>query len=479
MIRRTKENLPPRPIALWIVCLSALAVGARNFELGGIGVDGPMYALMARGIARTGDWFVLNGTVPAFMPFADHPHLGIWLLGLVFHVLPAADWSARIVGIGFYVGFLGLFFHFLRKAMGIRRAVIGTLVLWSFYRFSNYFSHVCLDPGALFFGFGAIVFLYQGLTEKRRALCIMSGVFISASAMVKGLMVLGFLPALAYVLWLSWSQNREKGNAWFWRTGAFAFSAVAVLGVYLLLVEWNAPGLTRTYWANQWQNRFSQTWNWSLLFGWRFWGSLARDTHYLLFVALGLAIYKRPKALGWVPWILLGSFALIYAPADRVGIHYWVALLPWVSWAFVDAIPEVGKKWLPLDVMKASGALALVLLFLIQFFPFRVHGKEDAELPVIQSLVKSGRIQQMVLDMRPDALDFTFLDKYTWYADVPIQTVVGAQAIAKPKPRTGYLLFFGLPTLEKEVLAAGWCLEQRWADRALFVDCPRYASYGR
>jgi 4-amino-4-deoxy-L-arabinose transferase-like glycosyltransferase len=92
-------------ISIWILTLAMLSVGARNFELG-LSMDAPLYATIARNIARHGDWFRLATTIPEFHPFAEHPHLGFWLLALVFKVLPIADWSARVAGHVFYVAFL-------------------------------------------------------------------------------------------------------------------------------------------------------------------------------------------------------------------------------------------------------------------------------------------------------------------------------------------------------------------------------------
>lgn len=88
---------------------SFLSVGARNFEEG-MSIDGPLYAAISREIARSGEWFRLDARVPDFLPYNEHPHFAFWAQALIFKFLPAADWSARILGHLCYVLFLGLFF---------------------------------------------------------------------------------------------------------------------------------------------------------------------------------------------------------------------------------------------------------------------------------------------------------------------------------------------------------------------------------
>src|SRR4051794_15500901 len=131
--------LRPRSVWLWILALASLSVGARNFELG-LSMDAPLYATIARGIARSHHWFRLTTDIPEFHPFAEHPHFGFWVLAVFFRLLPIGDWSARIPGHLCYVGFLAMFFFAMRRHAGQRVAVLGVVLLWSWYLFSNIFS---------------------------------------------------------------------------------------------------------------------------------------------------------------------------------------------------------------------------------------------------------------------------------------------------------------------------------------------------
>ncbi len=455
---------------IWIFCLAALAVAAKNFELGGLGVDGPHYALVAREAARSGDWLFLRGTVPEFVPVSHYPHLGIWLLASVFKVFPPADWSARLVGIGFYIAFLLLFFRFLKKAASLTTAVWAVLILWTFDRFSNFFSNVYLDPALLFFGSSALFFLWEGLSTSRRSLCALAGICLAFAAMTKGVVVAGFGPAIAWIAWLALrdAKNRLETAE---RFTFFLSSAALSFAAYCVLLHLNVPGVIGAYWANQWTHRFSKVFDWGRVISWRFWGSLLRDSHYLLLVPLACLFWKRPRGVHWVPWICLASFALLYAPVDRVGVQYWVLLLPWVAWAFADAV----SPWAPCrpeTAMKFTGALSLVLVCVLQLAPIRVHGHLDPELPHLQARVASGEIDQVILDMTPEALDFTRKDHYYWYADRPVATVEYKDPVPVAKPGGLYILHSPRADRLAALRRAGWCPDAFFPHRVLLLPCP-------
>jgi 4-amino-4-deoxy-L-arabinose transferase-like glycosyltransferase len=460
--------------AYWILSLSVLAVACKNFEVGGLSVDGPLYALAARTAARTGEWFYLQGTVPYYIPFSDHPHLGIWFIALVFKFFPAADWSARIPGILFYFGFLFCFFRFLLRTVSKQVAVTAVLILWSFDRFSTYFSRPYLDAGTLFFGANAIFLLYLGLKEKNRSLSTLGGVSLALSFMTKGLTALGFLPALAWVGFTAWKESRDNRRFIFRAIAFFAIAFALVLGSYLGLVLWNVPEMIHKYWQNQWTNRFRITWDWRLLWNSVFWLRLSRESHFLLFPTMVLALLRRPKGIHWTPWVLFASFVVLYAPADRVGLQYWVMLLPWLAWGLASALPA--WKGNSEKLMKGTAVFAWTLFVCVQLVPLRIHGNEEREVTVLQERVRSGRVRRLVLDIRPEPMNFTYKDKYTWYADVPLEMVYLGIAVPPPSKASGYLLYNASEDRIREVADRGWCLDEVAKDRALFLECPRFPA---
>ena len=245
----------------WILSLAMVSVGLRNFEPG-LSIDGPLYASIARNIARTGEWFRMSGGVPDFQPFAEHPHLGFWIQALFFKILPAQDWSARVMGHVFYVSFLWIFFREIRNRVNERAAVIAILCLWSWSVFSNFFSNFYLDPGALFFGLLFLVFLAKSLevSAYKRSLVFaaLSGFFLAASAMTKGLTILGFGPcAAALVIGLGFQKYSRRALT---ACLCLASASLVVLS-YIYAVRHSAvPNFFDIYWSRQMTGRFSHSW---------------------------------------------------------------------------------------------------------------------------------------------------------------------------------------------------------------------------
>ncbi len=135
-----QRGIQSQKLFYWVLALACCAVGIKNFEIG-LKIDGLLYSAISRTIARTGEWFLLSANTSDFQPFAEHPHLGFWTQALVFKLLPAADWSARIPGHLYYVAFLFLFFRFVEKvSQSTKQATLACLILWSFGSFSNFFS---------------------------------------------------------------------------------------------------------------------------------------------------------------------------------------------------------------------------------------------------------------------------------------------------------------------------------------------------
>ena len=128
-----------REIFLWLVILSFVSVGLRNFEEG-LSSDAPFYATVARNIVKSGDWLRMSTSVPGFDPYyVEHPHLGYWVLAGVFKFLPISDWAARVPGHIFYVLFLFVYFLWIRKRFSEKTAFWSVILLWSFYRFFQLF----------------------------------------------------------------------------------------------------------------------------------------------------------------------------------------------------------------------------------------------------------------------------------------------------------------------------------------------------
>jgi len=340
--------------------------------------------------------------------------------------------------------------------------VVGVLALWVTYRFSNFFSNVYLDPGLAFFGTASLLLLHQG-----RALG--AGACLALSVMVKGMAAAGFVPALVFSLFFGSAPRDWKRGL---RQGAlFTLAFALVLGAYLWLVESQVPGLVAKYWTRQWTNRFARTSDWSLLFGWRYWGGLLRDCHGFWLVGLIAFAWKRPRGVEWVPWILIASFSALYAPLDRVGNQYWVVILPWTAWVFAWALVSPRGQWGVLPWVRGSTVLALTLLVVAHLAPVRIHGPDAPEVTHLQRRLATGPAQRLVLDMAPQPTDFTRMDFYVWYADAPVTDLGGDTAVPPATVEALYLLHSYTEARAAELKRAGWCKDERFGERSFWRAC--------
>ncbi len=462
---------------LWIVCLACLSVGARNFETG-IAVDANTYGLLARAIARSGEWFYLPGSTAEFAPFAEHPHLGIWLVALVFKVLPAADWSGRIVGHFFYVAFLWVFFLHIRREQDEKTAVGTVLLLWIWARFSNFFSNIYLDPGCLFFGFAAIPLIGLAFRRRQPGWAALAGVSLALSAMTKGMTVLGFFPAVAFVVLSQRNSGVEpySRDAWELRIRSIAALLVGLVGVLALydlaIQKSQAPNFLEIYFRRQWTGRFAHSWDWWNVLRAPFWKALLQDSLYTLPLALGAWPDRGKRFSYWVPWILLLTFACMYAPAGRYSLNYWVTVLPWVAW-LVSAGVFARLAWSPLAAAKWTGRFAIAAVVIIQYLPVRTHGSPLAgELVEIERLRQNGRAARVLVDFHPHPVDFTFKDSYAWNTDLPTSHLESQQPVPAATAGTVLVPIHPSTARDTELRANGWCLLGQFGWRLLWTACP-------
>lgn len=398
------------------------------------------------------------GTTPEFDPFAEHPHLGIWLVALVFKVLPPADWSGRIAGHLFYIGFLFSFFYFVRKKSAEQVAVTAVLLLWIWARFSNFFSNIYLDPFCLFFGFGSLVLLDEAFTRKEFSSLLggLAGMSVALSAMSKGLTVLGFGPAIAWVAIAAFRGSEVR--KWLKILALYFAACAIVLGAYYLAVRRSTvPDFFQIYFSRQWSSRFSQDWDWARLVIPSYWKALYHDTGAILLASFVGLFYPKVRRTLVLPLLLFSTFVLMYAPTNRYGSNYWITVLPWVAWLAAAGICAVWGKWNTAGVVKWTSRFALFAVILIQYIPVRTHGaRPPQELETIALLKKAGRAEKILVDLAPHSVDFTVTDNFFWYGDLPTGYLEKDQAIPRPKAGEVLVLYNGGEARAQEARRAGW-----------------------
>ncbi|MBS1983736.1 MAG: glycosyltransferase family 39 protein [Bdellovibrionales bacterium] len=475
MTEKRIRNLSPSDVWLWIFCLACLAVGARNFEPG-MTIDAPLYASIARNIVRTHEWFRLDGGIPDFQPFAEHPHLGFWLEALVFKVLPAADWSARIPGHCFYVLFLGLIFFFVRKLSGEKTAVFTVLLLWLWGRFANFFSTFYLDPGALCFGFGALVALYTAIEKNSARWAALAGLALALCTLQKGLTVLGFGPACALAVLLhprplTWARRFSLASI-------ALLTALSLVGFYAwILSRSSVPNFLSIYWERQMTHRFAGLWSFAGVWHSDFWQQLQRDT--LLLPLAFVAIFFVGRGLSvTLPLTLFFSFAAMYAPTHRVGSQYSLMILPWVAWLVATVLAAIPGHFVTnASWIKYSGRLALLATFVVQYIPFRTHTYEPGPaLLELRALRDHNGVTTAQLDT--ERLDQNFITScpLAWYADVRVEYPnPDTTDVPIATADTAYLVASSPRRIAKEpsLRQRGWCLHRDYGRDSIWLACTK------
>jgi 4-amino-4-deoxy-L-arabinose transferase-like glycosyltransferase len=452
---------------LWIICLAFVSVGARNFEPG-LGLDATLYATISRQIARTGEWFFLDGRTPDFQPFAEHPHLGFWLEALIFKVMPIADWSVRILGHLFYISFLWMLFSFIRRYSGAATAVVTVLMLWIWYQFSNTFSTFYLDPGVLFLGTASVFVFVLALEKNRALLSYCAGVLLALAVMYKGLTFLGFLPtlALAFLILPLTAPRKVLIGA------AFVVGFLPVLGLYVMAVQHSrVPHFLDIYWSRQFVHRFGPQWDWMRLVGWEYWRQLLLQYTYAIpLLAIPTLFRKGGGVAVWLPAALAVTFICMFAPANLNGSQYVIMVMPWLAWLSAQTI----VRWIPVSapkVARATAVFCIAAIMVIQYIPVKTHGRGPSKANLeAQKLSREGKARVLYLPHAHGPNLFLEGWSWAWYADLPVDYVDGPNP---PKAFAGAL--FSSPSEDPKVIDSwrklGWCAHPIPHDKPLMVPC--------
>jgi len=409
----------------WIFALAFLSVGLRNFEAG-LSMDGPLYATIARNLAHGphSSFFLLQTSIPEFQPFfAEHPHLGFWTLAAFLKFLPDADWVARMPSHLFYVLSLLLGYVWISDLARSRRAgALFVVLIWAFPILSNFFSNAYLDPQAFFLGFVAVYALERATRLKaRRAWGLVAGLALAGCALTKGLTVLGFGPAMAYLVVTRLRQNPKDVLFASLSTLALAFG---VLGLYAWgISQSDVPAFIATYLERQWSARFAIATDWTLLYKFHYYKELARETHYLI-VLVPLALYFKNKRIPsgdarLLPVILLASFVLMYFPTARVGHQYWIMLLPWAAWLIalgLDAL--LPPSWTEPRLRRFTLTVSVTLVVFLQYIPFKVYKSRVPELApqiALTSAQATSPTSQMWIEDTDHKDKFIRSSLWAWY----------------------------------------------------------------
>ncbi len=456
-------RLSTKEVVLWILCLAMIAVGAKNFEIG-FSIDAPFYSAVSRNMARSGNWIEMSASTPDFVPYAEHPHLGYWTQSVFFKLFGATDPVARIPSQLFYVLCMLVLFFGIRKLSNQSTAVWTILLLWSWDRFSNYFSNAYLDPGLLFFS-GSSLFIVA--CKKSKNWIFAAGVLLGLGFMQKAMVNAGFGPAFAF---LFLSQAKVDFKQSIKSVLVFIAGLLAVLAVYFILIKTSTvPNFFEIYWASQSKQRFGNRWDWHRLWGAKYWWQLLKDTHFMAPLAL-LCLPNLKKPSVQLPLILIATFSTMYACANLNGGQYWITILPWLAWLIAENllvnIPVDCTKLLPV-----SKNLAIALLFLVQYTPFRVHGvKPPVEVEAITAIKNKTNAKFLIVDNYPLKSNFGDAGVYVWYNDLTAK-YPSVEEIPRAELDSIYLLLNSDENRKNTLTRNGWCAIKKFEKTSVWLPC--------
>lgn len=481
MVNIKKDDFSFTQVLVWVLCLAAVSVGLKNFE-SGLSIDGPIFATIARNIARTGEWWRLDANVPDFNPFAAHPHLGFWIVAAVFRILPQQDWVARMVGHFFYVSFLTGFFFYVRHKSSQKVAVISVLLLWSWYQFSNTFSNVYLNPGTLFFGSAAIAFFDFSLARRSLKLALAAGLSLALCTMYKGMTVLGFLPVLAFLLLSAFFRAQRSERPRLAGLAAVAIlSFLAPLGVYAAAISRShCPDFIQIYWSCQFTHRFGPGWTITRLFKKEYWLHLQKYSYYLTPLALLPLRRITSESRIQIPAILLATFIPMFAGAGLYGGQYLLMVLPWLAWLIAEGI----AAWIPVGewaLRRSTIVICIAAVFVANYLPVRVHGRgPTADKSAIRDLVVSGTAKRLFIVKASCWDPYTVASPYAWYGEIHVAYFPESSEPLIPQKGDAFFFPRSLTTEEKNrFLKSGWCPHASFDTGELWIACrPSYAQAG-
>jgi 4-amino-4-deoxy-L-arabinose transferase-like glycosyltransferase len=326
----------------WLgLCLLVLVAGTLLFQ----GLSYPLlepdegrYAEIGREMAQSGDW-----VVPRFNrePYLDKPPLFYWLVGASVRLFGAHEWAVRLVpSLSTFLTILATFF-FGRRALGTRRALLGTLALTLMGGVILAGRMLILDAVLTLWVVLALFASYEAVRGERlrKRWWLLSACFCALGVLAKGPVALALTapPVLAYS-WLTRQPGRPRLLHWI----LYGVAVLAVIAPWFVAISRQCPEFPYYFFVNQHLVRY-----------------LGQEHH------PQPVWYYVPALLGGcLPWSLLffpmGAFLLSRRPEFRVRRTRAMGFLLLCStWCLAFFSASRGK--LPPYILPAMAPLALLL----------------------------------------------------------------------------------------------------------------------
>lgn len=224
--------------------------------------DSALYASIAKNMAESGDWLILNSVMQE--NWIDKPHLAFWIWAVFIKVFGNTNFGFKLPSLLALLVLLRYVFLFSKKHYDESTAWTSVIVLSSSLHIFISTNDVRIDIFLLTFIMGAIYHLQQYL-NSHQIIQLLIGAFLAAMAvMTKGIFVV--IPIGVSVLVTICHQKKFRWLlSWHWLLAAFVFLGGILPALYALKVQFTH--FTDSHILGQKVSNYLQFFFWDSQFG--------------------------------------------------------------------------------------------------------------------------------------------------------------------------------------------------------------------
>jgi 4-amino-4-deoxy-L-arabinose transferase-like glycosyltransferase len=224
--------------------------------------DSALYASIAKNMAESGDWLILNSVMQE--NWIDKPHLAFWIWAVFIKVFGNTNFGFKLPSLLVLLVLLRYVFLFSKKHYDQSTAWTSVIVLSSSLHIFISTNDVRIDIFLLTFMMGAIYHLQQYL-NSHQIIQLLIGAFIAAMAvMTKGIFVV--IPIGVSILVTIWYQKKFRWlQSWHWLLAALVFLGGILPTLYALKVQFTH--FTDSHILGQKVSNYLQFFFWDSQFG--------------------------------------------------------------------------------------------------------------------------------------------------------------------------------------------------------------------
>ena len=224
--------------------------------------DSALYASIAKNIAKSGDWLILNSVMQE--NWIDKPHLAFWIWAVFIKVFGNTNFGFKLPSLLALLVLLRYVFLFSKKHYDESTAWTSAIVLSSSLHIFISTNDVRIDIFLLTFMMGVIYHLQQYL-DSHQIIQLLIGAFLAAMAvMTKGIFVV--IPIGVSVLVAICHQKKFRWLlSWHWLLAAFVFLGGILPALYALKVQFTH--FTDSHILGQKVSNYLQFFFWDSQFG--------------------------------------------------------------------------------------------------------------------------------------------------------------------------------------------------------------------